>query len=513
MSTGQPIKFVVGPEVVGSYRRLSYSPWHAIAEFVDNSTQSFYDNEQALRGLHVGSRPPLRVTIDYSPGKGILVVWDNAMGMSRTDLKRALHLANPPQNPTGRSKYGLGLKTAACWLGNKWTIVTKKLRSSKEFTVSVDVEQITQGDASLDESVRDGQPKESHYTRITIEDMNRSFKGRTLARIAQHLRSMYRQDYRDKVLDLRWRGATLKWKEIDENLLRDADDNAYKKDFKFRVKGKKGDASKLVHGWVGILEHGSRSSAGFSILHANRVVKGWPDSWRPESLYGDYQGRNDLVNQRLVGEIHLDDFDVSHTKDDILWLGDEEEKVEAELAKWCGDFKTIAQEYRKGVSDERGPDDSQTNTAISNLVAELGSHEIRDIVHTVTSVSKKLTKSVVNGVLKQVTGSGMATIECHLNGLAVKVFVQSDMSVNDPYLTVDSAVEDKVIIVVNREHPHWAQLDGSRGVLNYLRHCVYDGIAEWQAKKQASTINPSTIKIYKDRYLRLALSIEGGTND
>jgi hypothetical protein len=48
------------------------------------------------------------------------------------------------------------------------------------------------------------------------------------------------------------------------------------------------------------------------------------------------QGSNDLVNQRLVGEIHLDGFDVSHTKDSILWRDNQEEDVEEKLRNECG---------------------------------------------------------------------------------------------------------------------------------------------------------------------------------
>ena len=32
--------------VYATYKRLSYQPWTAIAEFVDNSTQSFYDHRE-----------------------------------------------------------------------------------------------------------------------------------------------------------------------------------------------------------------------------------------------------------------------------------------------------------------------------------------------------------------------------------------------------------------------------------------------------------------------------------
>lgn len=32
--------------VIGVFSRLNYKAWYAIAEFVDNSTQSFYSHQQ-----------------------------------------------------------------------------------------------------------------------------------------------------------------------------------------------------------------------------------------------------------------------------------------------------------------------------------------------------------------------------------------------------------------------------------------------------------------------------------
>jgi|HubBroStandDraft_6_1064221.scaffolds.fasta_scaffold71331_3 hypothetical protein len=45
------IGFKFGPQVVQSYRRLSYTPWHALAEFVDNSTQAYLNHQEALDPL------------------------------------------------------------------------------------------------------------------------------------------------------------------------------------------------------------------------------------------------------------------------------------------------------------------------------------------------------------------------------------------------------------------------------------------------------------------------------
>ena len=35
--------------ILGVFSRLSYKAWYAIAEFVDNSTQSFFSNEEKFR--------------------------------------------------------------------------------------------------------------------------------------------------------------------------------------------------------------------------------------------------------------------------------------------------------------------------------------------------------------------------------------------------------------------------------------------------------------------------------
>ena len=60
------------------------------------------------------------------------------------------------------------------------------------------------------------------------------------------------------------------------------------------------------------------------------------------------------------------------------------------------------------------------------------------------------------------------------------------MSSNDPYFVVESSQDKLVLVVINQAHPHWSQLGDSRDILNYLRHCVYDGVSEWKARKKAS---------------------------
>lgn len=495
-----PLELKIGLDVISSYKRLAYTPWHALAEFIDNSTQAYFDNKAVLDAAFVEEGESLGVDIAYDRDAGFLRISDNSIGMSLADLERALHVALPPQNTKGRSKYGMGLKTAACWLGNVWTLKTKKLGEIHEHEVIIEVERIARGEGEL-EAVSIERPTSQHYTVLEIHDLNQKFHGRTIGKIRDFLQSMYREDFRAGRLRLTWNGTVLKWTELDDRLLRAASGAVYKKNFNFEAAGK------MVSGWVGILDRGGRADAGFSIIHCGRVVRGWPDSWRPTTLYGQLQGSNDLVNQRLVGEIHLDEFDVSHTKDDILWLGDQEEEVERLLLEKCSDYRQRSIERRKGDDDGRGPSETETNVAIDELKKELTSPEMVDAILLETVPAPEVVETqaeTIAGSIRELDPTFVASIET----LRVKGFLRADMSPNDPYVTHDSTHDREVLIIINQAHPHWKQLKGSDGVLNYLRHCVYDGIAEWQAKHKAASLNPNTVKYLKDRLLRVPFEIE-----
>jgi len=233
---------------------------------------------------------------------------------------------------------------------------------------------------------------------------------------------------------------------------------------------------------------------------------GWPATYRPEAIYGDE--RNDLLNQRLLGEIHLDDFLVSHTKDAIQWMGDQEEQIEEELIKLFSDYMRYANEPRKGGEDARGPTYYEMEIAVSELEVELASNELADDFNLAPMLTQEMVDEAVKNIIKKVKEDGIPRCTVTIGEITVYLYLQSDLSINDKYLTVDAARDNEIIVIVNKNHPHWYQIRGAEGVLNYLRHCVYDGIAEWKARKKQGTIDPDTIKVFKDGYLRIPMEIE-----
>ena len=64
--------------VLGVFSRLNYKPWYAIAEFVDNSTQSFYSHESELSRAGINS---ITIHINYNFETNVLVIQDDAFGM------------------------------------------------------------------------------------------------------------------------------------------------------------------------------------------------------------------------------------------------------------------------------------------------------------------------------------------------------------------------------------------------------------------------------------------------
>jgi hypothetical protein len=495
------LELQIGLDAIASYRRLSYTPWHALAEFVDNATQAYANNKESLDALYAREGDRLEVSIEYEAEDDLIRISDTASGMDQKELAAALKIGNRPENAMGRSRYGLGMKTAACWLGDHWTVRTKKFGETKEYAVEIDVPRVSQGDPDVRLKTKDDQPQDKHYSLIEIRKLHRVFKGRTLGKIRNYLRSMYRDDFRHNRLVLRWRGEELSWEELDGSLLRSHDGNTYKKPFKFDVHGK------MVEGWVGVLASGSRANAGFSILHCGRVVRGWPDAWRPSSLYGQIQGSNDLINQRLVGEIHLDAFDVSHTKDDILWLGDEEDVVEEKLEDACRDYREVARKHRKRGTDQRGPTEIETQTALEELKKELTSPEIIDTIRLETAPDPDVIRKSFETLIAA-EKARPETFRVQLDGITLKAYLSMNRSENDPYFVSEATNLNEVIVVINRTHPHWAQLSGSENVLNFFRHCVYDALAEHLARHKKGNLQPDTIKLFKDRFLRVPIQIE-----
>lgn len=493
----QSMKLELGLDVIRSYKRMAYEPWTALGEFVDNSTQSYFNNQEALDKAFSAEGQKLTVSVVFEKeGSGLLRISDNAMGMSRSELEHAMHVGLPPTNRNGRSRYGLGMKQAACWFGNKWTITTKKLGETSEFTVSLNVEEAAKGDGDLHEKVTTDLSPELHYTRIEITELNQRLHGRTQGKVKQYLAGMYSLDIENERLILQWQNVSLNV-ENDWEFITNSLGEKYRKDFQFQIDGKR------AWGWVGVLASGGRPKAGFAIAHNGRLIRVWPTAWRPEDIFGSTEGSNDLVNQRLIGVIHLDEFEVSHTKDAIHWEGDEEDQVQKKLKEICADYREAAKLNRKRQSHNV----AAIQVAARVLEAELHSVQLVDQIAAPTPAPAV----VILDEQKLVDETDFSVNDFSASfvwaGATVKVIgkLDSTKSQNDPYVMLETTHDDRIVVIINMNHPQVGVIE-ENGLANYFRYCTYDALAEWRARRE-DTVEPSTIRKLKDQFLRVQFEL------
>ena len=126
--------------IMNVFSRLNYKPHYAIAEFVDNSTQSYFLHRNELRESAPNFK--LNVTVTHDSRECTLTIEDNAFGMERDRFLDAITLdAKNGEQENSRNEFGMGLKTAASWFGNVWSVsstaygITKSIYSNYRYSI------------------------------------------------------------------------------------------------------------------------------------------------------------------------------------------------------------------------------------------------------------------------------------------------------------------------------------------------------------------------------------------
>ena len=329
MTEPQTIQIRPGVGILSVLSHLNYKPWFAIAEFVDNSVQSFLDYQAEIQKVD-GRKARLRVDIELDSSEGgRLTVRDNAAGIHEVDYPYAFRPAEVPPNTTGLSEFGMGMKSAACWFSPKWTVRTTALGESAEKTVHFDISRIVEDNLEeLTVNSRLIQPS-THFTEISLFNLHKLPQKRTIGKIREHLASIYRVFIREGILELRFQGEVLSYSDpaiLCAPFHKNVSDapKLWRKEIDFDF-----GYGLRVRGFAALREEGSTSRAGFALFRRNRLIQGSADEgYRPGFIFGK---PNTFTYQRLFGELHLEGFDVSHTKDGFQW--DENEEPFLELLK------------------------------------------------------------------------------------------------------------------------------------------------------------------------------------
>lgn len=487
---------------------IRYQPWYALAEFVDNSIQSFQANREKLAVN--GETPHLTVEIEVeNHAGGRLVVRDNAAGIFEHEYQRAFRPAELPPDRTGLSEFGMGMKTAACWFGRRWLVRTTALDEPVERTVLFDVDQIVRD--SLEElSIRSADcPPGAHYTELTIENLNRSIAPKTLGKIRDHLASIYRSFLRSGDLTLRVSGQELAYEDVEPLVApfhvkpyqpEDPTEHEWYKDIAFDF-----GSGLRVHGFAALRRTASTSRAGFALFRRGRVIQGaGDDTYRPSAIFG---ASNSYTYQRLSGELHLEGFQVSHTKDGFRW--DDNEEPFLELLKEHLDASPLpllkqAENYR--VRQRSSEIDSQVESSSRRAAGVIKQY-----------VPPVLEQLVAEGMSEEVDEPEAATDARHRT---IKIDVRGEEWIVDlvqtrapgvsDWLRVDSGVGEAtprhIEVSVALDHPFMITFAGAKGE-HYeaiLRLAISLALAE-ETARQSGVKSAGQIRRNMNRLLREAM--------
>jgi hypothetical protein len=368
-----------GVSILSVLRHLNYKPWFALAEFVDNSIQSYLDNRSRLRNLY-GDDWKLRVSIEIDTSEpGRIVIRDNAGGVPHEVFPRAFRPAVIPPDRSGLSEFGMGMKSAACWFSPRWQVRTKALGEVVERTVRFDIERIVEDELEeLDIEERPARA-DDHYTEISLQELHHVPVGRSLGKIKEHLTDIYRCFIRDGVLEIRFGTEVLSYEEppvLSAPFYKDPTGPArsWRKDINFDLGG-----GLKVKGFAALRDPGNYSRSGFSLFRKNRLIEGsGEEGYRPPLIFGT-SASSSYARLRLFGELHLEGFDVSHTKNGFRWDENEEPFVELlkdhldsdelPLLRQCENYRSLASKKDRGQAATKALD--RTGDVIAENVPDI----------------------------------------------------------------------------------------------------------------------------------------------
>ena len=355
------------------YRNQKNEWWNALAEFIDNAIQSFTQSKSVL--AEVGSNT-LTIEIFMGLGRESILIRDNAGGISDREVHRAFEPANRPDDDTGMSEFGIGMKQAALWFGDNYQVRSSAIGEATKKTFVFELDRVVrEGLNELELLVEDASEKD-HFTEVEITGLgeNAPQKERDIQLVGDYLGDIYRYFLRKRDVKILLNDRLLDFKEPKVlNVPKwddpEGDSILWKMDIDLRI----GEYS--VSGFVGLLETMNEKKSGFSLFRRGRVIEGaGARRYKPDIICGASSSHR---GKRIFGELEMKGFAVSFDKGKFLGNND---------------FEAIWVVLKKELSKENFNLIQQANKyRVSHNAQKLGS---------LSNKSQKVTESVVPAVVE-----------------------------------------------------------------------------------------------------------------
>lgn len=346
----QSVKINIATNMYRTFSNLKNTVPHALAEFVDNALQSYKDNKEALYEIEPNYKLVVSIDIQWDEETARatkIKISDNAAGINEHKYENAFMPAKTPEDNTGLNEFGMGLKTAALWLGENWVAYTKALGETVERKLVFNLNDVTANE--LEELPIELAEKNinEHYTIVEISDLtNNAPTKRSLDNIKRYIASIYRRSLCQNEMQIIVCGELLVFTEYPVLVAPpvsnyEAAPVTWKKEVNFSFGKYK------ATGFIALLRDIDSTKNGFVLLRRGRVIEG-----------AEYDGRyfpkmsgsiGTFRYKRLFGELELEGFDVSFNKNAIQ----DRENLEALMDALRDEIRTPEFDIFKQADDYR----------------------------------------------------------------------------------------------------------------------------------------------------------------
>lgn len=501
-----------GQGIYSVLKNLDYKPWFALAEFIDNSIQSFYSKKinSELKKIN----PNIKCKIFINISRNSITIQDNAGGITQKDFPRAFRPASAPSDATGLSEFGMGMKNAACCFSPLWEVETMPLGEDEEKKIIFDVEKVRIDNLTSLNIKRFQKKAKEHGTTLTLKKLYKTPKGKTIEKIKSHLSSIYRVLMERDDLNIYFNEELLKYKPDKvlntawyENLEQDI--QIPKIYWKQKINLDVG-SNQQIHGWIGLREEGSQIYSGLSLFRRKRLIIGSGDEkYRPHIIFGQPGGTKFL---RIFGELHYENFNVTHTKDGFKWDGEEDainSLIKDELKKpyFKGKYSLLdmAENYQPRKFEKKKKQIREENTKSEEVVPNVLANTEK-VAKTIEKYNFPKNNPTPNQLIKVKGKKKQFSTETKIKGniWQIEVILSHDADPTSKWLQVSQidTAKYKVQCVVNMNHKftNYFTKDSEelRGILSLA---IWMSFAEGVLKTEGEE-NPAAIRNLLNEILR-----------
>lgn len=328
------VSIATRPLVYSAFRYINNKVWTALAEYIDNSLQSFLNHREELEKINHDGKLNVSINLDFE--NDTITIKDDAFGIEEANYQRAFELANIPLDANGLNEFGMGMKVSSVWLSDKWSVETSAYGENVKKIFVFDLKEVVENEETELPIATEEVPSTDHYTIVKLEQLtNNKPSSRQLNNIKKHLASIYTKFIREGVINLIVNDELLEYHELaclyaPYYKTPNEPSITWRKEISFEAPKPNGKGKYVVKGFIGLLETMSTAvDNGFLLFRRDRVIgTSYEDRYRPEELCGQVGSPR---FKRIFGELYLEGFDVSFTKNSFQ--EDDDLKVFMELLK------------------------------------------------------------------------------------------------------------------------------------------------------------------------------------